>query len=139
MLRLPVCPHCGTVYRYRETAAAHRQKENTCYHCGGRFRVRRTPYIWIEVLILLPLCVGFNLLLLTRMERLNLFALFASTVVFLTVGYFLAPFFSRFVKTEEKEKKIPQKRKNHQENSKNHVEPSLNQRDPKQRKQKRRS
>lgn len=139
MLRLPVCPHCGTVYRYRDTVAANSQKKNTCYHCGGRFRVRRTPYIWIEVLILLPLCVGFNILLLTRMAKLNLVALFVSTVAFLLLGYFLAPFFSRFVKTDEKEKNNPQKRILHQENTQKKDDSAIRQKNMKQRNQKRRS
>lgn len=114
MIRLPVCPHCGTVYRYRDTKDAWKQKENTCYHCQKKFRVRLMPYVIVEALILLPLCVGFNLLMLNRMEKLNLFALFAATLFFLLLGYLLIPFFVRFIKMDEDKdnKNLNHKKKN---------------------------
>lgn len=101
MFRLPVCPHCGTVYRYRDVKKAQKQKENTCYHCKKGFRARLLPYVMVEALILLPLCIGFNILLLNRMSRLNLIALFAVTIGFLLIGYLVFPFFVAFQKTEK--------------------------------------
>ena len=101
MFRLPVCPHCGTVYRYRDTKKAFRQKENTCYHCQQKFRAALMPYLAVEALILLPLCIGFNILLLTRMTQLNLIALFAATAGFLLLGFLLYPFFVHFRKIEK--------------------------------------
>lgn len=105
MFRLPVCPHCGTVYRYRDTKKAWKQKENTCYHCKKTFRAKLMPYGAAEALLLLPLCIGFNILMLNRMRDLNLFALFAATVAFILLFYLLIPFFIHFVKKEENPEK----------------------------------
>lgn len=113
MFRLPVCPHCGTVYRYRDTKNAQKQKVNTCYHCKKKFRAKLLPYVAVEALVLTVICIGFNLLLLSRMEELNLFVLFASTAVFLLLIYLLFPFFMKFIKIEEKSgKNVPQTAKN---------------------------
>ena len=119
MFRLPVCPHCGTVYRYRDTLKAQRQKDNTCYHCGKSFRAGILPGAALEALILLPLCVGFNILLLTRMERLDLFALFASTAVFILLAYVCSPYFTRFKKSEQKAEKHQHEQQNKIKNKKN--------------------
>ena len=101
MFRLPVCPHCGTIYRYRDTGIARKNRDNTCYHCHRHFKAALLPGAVIEALILLPFCVGLNILLLTRMSQLNLIALFAATVLFILLYVLLMPFFFRFIKTEE--------------------------------------
>lgn len=110
MFRLPVCPHCGTVYRYRDTKDAMKQRENTCYHCKKKFRAALMPYVLIEALALAAVCVVVNILLLKGMKELSLIPLFAVTVVFILLIYLLYPFFLRFkiieedVKTNDKEK-----------------------------------
>ena len=52
MFRLPVCPHCGTVYRYHEVLTSVTKKEITCYHCHKGFRARIFPRVLIEAVIL---------------------------------------------------------------------------------------
>ena len=104
MFRLPVCPHCGTVYRYGDTKKAQRQKINTCYHCKKQFRAKLLPYVAVEALVLAAICVGINILLLTRMTEMNLVLLFAVTFVFLLLIYVLYPFFMTFAKIREKNK-----------------------------------
>ena len=105
MFRLPVCPHCGTVYHYKETAQAVRKKENSCYHCQKKFRAKVFPYLLVGALLPLLLCVAFNIFLLTRMENLQLLPLFAVTLICLLAIYIILPFFTVFKKTEEKEPK----------------------------------
>lgn len=105
MFRLPVCPHCGTVYRYKDTKAAIKNKEKICYHCGQRFTAKRFPYILIGALIPLVLCIGLNIFLLSRMEKLSLLPLFGVTLGFLLIIYIIIPFFTKFKKTEDKAKK----------------------------------
>lgn len=104
MFHLPVCPHCGTVYRYKDTKAAIKNRENTCYHCGKRFAAKRFPYIIVGALIPLILCVGLNVFLLSRMESLQLLPLFAVTLVFLLIIYLIVPFFTKFKIIEDKKK-----------------------------------
>ena len=105
MFRLPVCPHCGTVYRYKDTKDAIRKKNNTCYHCQKEFRARIFPYLLVGALIPLVLCIGMNIFLLTRMENLQLIPLFAVTLLCLLIIYLIIPFFTKFKKSENQNKK----------------------------------
>ena len=105
MFRLPVCPHCSTVYRYKEVRRAIRDKQAVCYHCQKRFRVKIFPYLIVGALIPLALSIGVNIYLLTRMKNLQLIPLFAVTLSGLLIIYLIVPFFTRFKKPIEKEKK----------------------------------
>lgn len=105
MFKLPVCPHCGTVYRYKDTKNAIVNKENECYHCHKTFRIRIFPYVLIEAIALIAVSIGLNLLILSRMSSLNLIPLFLITFGILIIILILVPFFTHFVKTEDKKKK----------------------------------
>ena len=98
---IPVCPHCGTVYHYRDAKNAMKHKVNTCIHCRRQFRVRMTKAA-AAALIFVAFCIGVNILMLTKMEDLNLIALFAVTLVFLLLLYLAVPLFLTFEKTEDK-------------------------------------
>ena len=104
MFRLPICPHCGAVYRYKDTKDAIKKKENECYHCHQKFRVKHFPYILVGALLPLALCIGLNIFILSRMEKLQLIPLFAVTLGFLLIIYLIIPFFTKFKKSEEKRK-----------------------------------
>lgn len=101
MFHLPVCPHCGTVYRYKDTRQAIKNKDNTCYHCQKRFRARLFPTILVGAIIPLVLCIAINIFLLTRMTNLQLLPLFVVTLGFLLIIYIIIPFFTKFKKIEE--------------------------------------
>ncbi len=106
MFKLPVCPHCGTVYRYKDTKNAIINKENECYHCHNKFRIKLFPYVLIEAVALIAISIGINLLILSRMSSFNLIPLFVITIGILVIVILLVPFFTHFVKTEkEKDKK----------------------------------
>lgn len=105
MFRLPVCPHCGTVYHYKDTKSAIRQKTNTCYHCRKSFQAKVFPYILIGAILPLILCVALNIFLLTRMQSLQLIPLFAVTLVFILLIILLVPFFTKFKKVSDEEVK----------------------------------
>ena len=105
MFKLPVCPHCGTVYRYKDTKNAIVNKENECYHCHKTFRIRIFPYVLLEAIALIAVSIGLNLLILSRMSSLNLIPLFLITFGILMIILILVPFFTHFVKTEDKKKK----------------------------------
>lgn len=104
MFHLPVCPHCGTVYRYKDTKKAIKNKENECYHCQNRFRAKIFPYMIVGAVIPLVLCIGMNIILMTRMTNLELLPMFAVTLVFLLIIYIIIPFFTKFKKIEDKSK-----------------------------------
>ena len=104
MFRLPVCPHCGTVYRYKDTKNAIRKKDNTCYHCQKEFRARIFPGIIVGAALPLVICIAINIFMLSRMKEAQLLPLFAVTLVFLLIVYLIIPFFTSFRKTEKDEK-----------------------------------
>ena len=105
MFRLPLCPHCGTVYHYKDTKKAARDKHHTCYHCHKEFRATLFPGVIVIGGIMLILCIGTNLLLLSRMNALNLILLFGATIIYILLCYVLIPFFVRFVKDDRDERK----------------------------------
>ena len=105
MFRLPVCPHCGTVYRYSDVRKALRKKENTCYHCEKGFRAKVFPHILAEVIPLAAICIAVNIALLSRMKELELLPMFAVTVGFMILGWLIMPFFAGFTATNKTEKK----------------------------------
>lgn len=96
MFRLPVCPHCGTVYRYKEVRQALRKKKITCYHCKKEFAAKRFPYLLVVMMPLAAVCVAVNIALLSRMKELELIPLFAATLVFILIGWAIEPFFVKF-------------------------------------------
>lgn len=110
MFKLPVCPHCKTVYRYKDTVNAIKEKDNVCYHCHKKFKAKIFPYILVEAILLIALSIGANLLILSRLSTFNLFPLFAVTTGFLLIIIVMIPFFTRFLKTED-EKNTGNKRK----------------------------
>lgn len=113
MFKLPVCPYCGTVYRYKDTKNAILKKETECYHCHRQFKAKLFPYVLVEAVILIAVSIGANLLILSRMTSFNLFPLFAVTIGFLLIIILLIPFFTHFIKTDNESKKnqIQKKRK----------------------------
>ena len=100
MFRLPVCPHCGTVYRYKDTKDAIKKKKNVCYHCKKDFTARLFPYALVLLGISAVMSITINIILLNRMETLNLIALIAVTSAFIMIAIILLPFFVKFKKED---------------------------------------
>ena len=110
MFRLPVCPHCGTIYRYRDVWNAVRQSkkprkdDNHCYHCEKKFNLSFKG-LWLWLMLWLLLSIGMNLLLLSQMTRLDLFVMFAATLGLMALAVALIPYFVAFKAAEEQTKK----------------------------------
>ena len=111
MFHLPTCPHCGTVYRYKDTREAIKKKENTCYHCQKRFRVRMFPTIVSSAILPIILCIALNIFLLKRMTNLQLIPLFIITMLFILLIFLIIPFFTVFKKIEDGSDKKDKKKK----------------------------
>ena len=105
MFRLPVCPHCGTVYRYKDTKNALKNKENTCYHCNKRFTASMFPGIIIAAALPLAICIAINIFMLSRMKELLILPLIAVTLIFILIIYLIIPFFTSFGKTDKEKNK----------------------------------
>ena len=115
MFRLPTCPQCGTIYRYGDIVRIicedcfqrKKDKKQTieCYHCQTEFKVQYLPGILILTVLWAIMSVGTNLLLLSRMTRLNLVVMFVMTIGYMAIAVILLPFFIRLKKCEEEKKK----------------------------------
>lgn len=112
MFKLPVCPHCGTVYRYKDVAEILKQRfgmtkngDPICYHCKKKFKSSLIPGIFVLIPIWLLLNIGTLLLMLSRMSSLNIVLLFIITILYIMLMVLLIPFFVTFKKTEKKSKK----------------------------------
>lgn len=111
MFRNPVCPHCKTVYRYKDTKTAIKNKTNTCYHCQKEFKASLFPTVLVGAVIPLVLCILTNMFLLSKMENLSLAPLLISTLGYMLIFYLIIPFFTRFKKTAQSEEKNEKKKK----------------------------
>lgn len=82
MLKLPICPHCHTVYGYREVKKIAKEKSHTCYHCKNEFRASKRPCL-VLILILFVLAVAANVGVLYMSPNLNFYALVGINVIFI--------------------------------------------------------
>lgn len=105
MFKLPKCPHCGTIYRYKDVKEALKKKDNTCYHCEKKFRARVFPGILAGAVLPVILAIAINIIMMTQMKNLELIPMFIVTVLFILLIFLLAPFFTKFENTEEKSDK----------------------------------
>lgn len=109
MFRLPKCPHCGTIYRYKDVGKAIRNKDNICYHCEKEFKAKIFPGIAVGAGIPIILAVALNIIMLTNMKNLDLIPLFIITMLAILIVMLLIPYFTRFIKTDEDSYKENQK------------------------------
>lgn len=118
MFKLPVCPYCHTVYRYKRVRKIDRKEKTIiCYHCKKEFKVKRLKGTVVLGAIVLVLAVMTNLAILNSLENLNLTPLIVSTVAYVILGLILFPFFIDFKKikktepSKEKQKSVNESKK----------------------------
>jgi len=95
MLKLPICPHCHTVYGYREVKKIVKEKSHTCYHCKNEFRASKRPCL-VLILILFVIAVAANVGVLYMSPNLNFYALVGINVIFILLFIALYPLFVSF-------------------------------------------
>lgn len=104
MFKLPVCPYCNTVYRYKRVRKIDRKEKTLmCYHCKKEFKVKRLSGMVVLGAIVLVLAVVTNLVILNSLEYLNLTPLIVSTVAYVILGFIFVPFFIDFRKIKKTE------------------------------------
>lgn len=118
MFKLPVCPYCNTVYRYKRVRNIDRKEKTIfCYHCKKEFKVKRLRGTVVLGAIVLVLAVATNLAILNSLEYLNFTPLIISTVAYVILGLILFPFFIDFEKikktepSKEKQKSVNESKK----------------------------
>ncbi len=97
MFKLPICPHCHTVYDYKEVAK--NQKEFQCYHCKKKIKVKKIK--GHLCLFLLTCIVGtlidIAILSISAFEISTFIPLFIATFICVVIAFFLTPYFTDYV------------------------------------------
>lgn len=97
MLKLPVCPHCKTIYRYKDVKKEAVKKECTCYHCGKKFRVSKKKILILFLIIALITAI-IDVLALYMIAGTSFIGLMILNIIAVTAGFFLIPYFTEFKK-----------------------------------------
>ncbi len=95
MLKLPVCPYCNTVYRYKEVYLL-KGSEYNCYHCKKKFRISRIGRI-IPIIIIAAVLVGVNLFIFHTSKDLNLVPVVIIDVLGIMAAFVMFPLTVRFI------------------------------------------
>lgn len=97
MFKLPVCPHCKTIFRYKDVKKEAVKKECTCYHCGKKFRVSKKKILILFLIIALITAI-FDVLALYMIADTSFIGLMILNIIAVTAGFFLIPYFTEFKK-----------------------------------------
>ena len=100
-MKLPVCPHCHTVYRYGEVRRLLLHREAVCYHCQKRFQIKKTRCLLL-LLIWVAVCVAVNILSLVLIGNITVIGMFITNVILAVLAILLTPFFIRFTANEQR-------------------------------------
>lgn len=101
MPKLPVCPHCNTIYRYRDVSRILNKKSEVCYNCKKSFEIKRKKYL-ILFLIIALFCAIFDVFELYMVAQTNFILLVVTNILFICIGLIFRPFFIRFENTDNK-------------------------------------
>lgn len=97
MFKLPVCPHCKTIYRYKDVKKEAVKKECKCYNCGKKFRVSKKKILILFLIIALITGI-FDVLALYMIAGTSFIGLMILNIIAVTAGFFLIPYFIEFKK-----------------------------------------
>ncbi|WP_295247548.1 hypothetical protein [Ruminococcus sp.] len=100
MFKLPVCPHCQTIYRYGDVRKNLNTKIHTCYHCKKQFKTSFSG-LWLLLLIIIAIGITVNLIEITIFASTNVIALLVTNIVLILFFLLFVPFFTKFRKFGE--------------------------------------
>ena len=105
MFKLPVCPYCHTIYRYKDVRRVMNKmnkKDMECYNCKKKIKISKKG-IWILALIAIILSVASTFLILNIFHNATAIFPYIVTVLIIIAAFFARPFFVTF-KSNEKSK-----------------------------------
>lgn len=97
MGRLPLCPHCGARFFYRDVKNSLRRKTGVCPHCKKAFLIRYRVRAFGLYAVLFVLFIGCNVFLLRFLNASPLF-LIGSTALAVGLSLLLFPFAAAYRK-----------------------------------------
>lgn len=101
-MKLPVCPHCSTIYRYSDVRKTVGKKSCICYHCKREFKVSKGK-IFILFLLIALFCAIFGVLELYCVPTLSFVAAVVSNIIIILIGLLLVPYFIMYRKPDSDE------------------------------------
>ena len=103
MFRLPVCPHCHTVYHYGDVRKNKNEKVIQCYHCKKSFVQKRKGLSVLFAIVLLA-AVIINILILSHAEELlsSIMPISIVSIIAVILAILFAPYFITYRKDKQK-------------------------------------
>lgn len=105
MFRLPVCPHCHTVYHYSDVRKNKNKKIIQCYHCNKNFKQSRKGLLLLFAIALIA-AVIINLTILSNAKELlsSIVPLSIVSIIAVVLAMFFAPYFITYRKDKSNDK-----------------------------------
>lgn len=99
MFKLPVCPHCKTVYSYKEVKENNKKKDIECYHCKKEFHNSRIGVAVLAVIICV-IAMVINIFILNKSTEIivSLIPISIVSIIAVLIGILLIPFFISYKK-----------------------------------------
>lgn len=102
MFRLPVCPHCRTVYSYKEVKKNNRKSIIQCYHCKKNFKNGRAGIIVLALIICIAaILINIFVLNISSDNFISIIPISVISVIAVLIGILLVPFFISYKKVKE--------------------------------------
>lgn len=99
MFKLPVCPHCNTVYSYKEVKENNRKKVIECYHCKKEFHNSRLGFVVLAIIICAA-AILINIFILNKSTEIfvSIVSISIVSVFAVIIGMLMIPFFISYKK-----------------------------------------
>lgn len=96
MLKLPVCPHCHTVYYYGDVMKSTKHKKMECYHCKKKFAVKKWKGRCILISVVAIIVAVIDVLLLNVIKMQSAIPIMIFTVICVLCSLLLLPYTVRY-------------------------------------------
>lgn len=97
MKSLPVCPHCSTVFRYRDIRKLFFAKGCICYGCREQFKVSRKK-VYLLFLASALIAAALDAAELFFMKKTSFAFLMSTNIAVLLTAVIISPYFIEFKK-----------------------------------------
>lgn len=103
MLKLPVCPYCNAIYRYKDVKSITHDKVCRCFHCNKKFTVSYKKGRIVILSAVALLLIVLNVLMFNFVSNVSILGCLIISVLFISLAVILFPFTVRFKKIDGQE------------------------------------
>ena len=109
MLKLPVCPHCGAVYSYKEVSGM-KSGTNICYHCEKKFRVDKIRGRAVLLSVVCITLIIINTAIMVSSENFVPAVIMIANIIAVSAAFLMFPLTVKFIpekltKAEKRERR----------------------------------